>query len=227
MAIGMSSVAEPQAVRIVIADDQPIFRHGLRRLLEARPCLRVVGELGDSAAAIGLVRELQPDVLILGAANADSGVLETLRQVAALGLAVRTILLTGPGTTSAMMAAVELGARGVVPKDSPADALFSSIDCVMAGRFWIGVECGGNLRANVRRFEVERRQAKAFGLTPRELEIMRAVVAGRTNKAVALQFSISENTVKRHLMHIFDKVGASNRVELARFAAHHQVSHLR
>src|SRR4030081_864253 len=104
----MSSVSEPQAVRIVIADDQPIFRHGLRRLLEARPGLRIVGELGDSAAAIGLVRELQPDVLILGVANADRGFLETLRQIAALGLAVRTILLTGPGATSGMVAAGEL-----------------------------------------------------------------------------------------------------------------------
>lgn len=223
----MSSVSEPHAVRIVIVDDQPIFRHGLRRLLEARPGLRIVGALGDSAAAIGLVRELQPDVLILGVAHADGWLLETLRQIAALGLAVRTILLTGPGAATGMMAAVEVGARGVVPKDSPEEALFSSIECVMAGRFWIGVECVGNLSASVRRFEVKRRQAKAFSLTPRELEIMRAVVAGRTNKAVALQFSISENTVKRHLMHIFDKVGASNRVELARFAAHHQVGHFR
>lgn len=224
MTTAMNNVAASQSVRIVIADEQPIFRHGLRRLLEATPGLRIVGETGNSAATVSLVRDLQPDVLLLGVGNADGGCLETLRLIGALDAAVRTILLPGSRATSGMMAAIELGARGVVPKDSAEDALFASIDSVMAGRYWIGVECGANLSASVRRFEVERRQVKAFGLTPRELEIMGAVVDGRSNKAIAAHFSISENTVKRHLLHIFDKVGASNRVELARFAAHHQVA---
>ena len=98
-----------------------------------------------------------------------------------------------------------------------------SIDCVMAGQYWVGIERAADVVASVRQLEIARRRARAFGLTRRELELVRAIVNGETNKAIGRRFSISENTVKRHLTHIFNKVGASNRLELAMFAAHHQL----
>jgi len=81
----------------------------------------------------------------------------------------------------------------------------------------------GDVGASVRRLDHARRQSQSFGLTHRELEIVRAVVNGDTNREIAARLSISQNTVKRHLMHIFNKIGASNRVELALFAAHHRL----
>ena len=80
-----------------------------------------------------------------------------------------------------------------------------------------------DVAASVRKLETARRRTWAFGLTRRELDILNAVVSGETNKAIAARFSISENTVKRHLTQIFDKVGVSNRIELAIFAAHHRL----
>jgi DNA-binding NarL/FixJ family response regulator len=136
---------------------------------------------------------------------------------------VRTIILTGAIHTPEVVEAVECGAAGVLSKDSVADVLFKGIDSVMDGHYWVGNAAGSDVAASLRRFNVERRRAKAFGLTRRELEIVRVVVSGYTNKQIAQQFSISESTVKRHVTHIFDKLGASTRIEVALFAAHHRL----
>jgi len=210
--------------RLVIADEQPIFRDGLRRLLESQPGLRVVGEARNATEAAGLIAALNPDILLLSLAGSAPFPLEALEQLAIAGRPVRTILLTGAvNTPEVMSAAIQLGACGVVPRDSGPEVLFESIVSVMAGNYWVGRECVANVPASVKRLDTARRRTKAFGLTHRELEIIRSVLSGETNRQIARGFSISENTVKRHLSHIFDKVGASNRVELARFAAHHRL----
>jgi two-component system nitrate/nitrite response regulator NarL len=219
-------VTSPSFVRIVIADDQPIFRDGLRRLLETLPGLQIVGEASGDAHAAATIRAVKPDILLLGLPIAGPFRLEALEQTLAEGQGVRTILLAAPKTVDTcevIAAAAQLSAQGVVPKDSPPDALFQSIEGVMNGRYWAGRENVDNLAASVRKLATMRRRSMAFGLTRRELEILRAVVAGDTNKVIARRFSISENTVKRHLAQIFDKVGASNRTELAIFAAHHRL----
>ena len=218
------AAATAQPVRIVIADEHPIFRDGLRWLLETAPGLRVVGETGSGEEAAALVGRLQPDILLLGLATSGPIPLESLEGITAAGASVRTILLTGSvNTFEVMTAALQLGASGVVPKDSAAEVLFKSIDAVMAGQYWFGRECVSDVASSMRRLEHARRRTRAFGLTRRELAIVRSVVSGETNKQIAQQLSISENTVKRHITHIFNKVGASNRVELAVFAAHHQL----
>ena len=215
---------KPDAVRIVVSHEQPIFRDGLRRLLETVPTLRIVGEASNAQDAATLVREVHPDILLLSLGSADPVALEALEGLNAEGLTVRTILLTGSvDTPEVMSAAIQLGACGVVPKDSGSDVLFQSIESVMAGSYWVGRECVSDVAASVRRLDTTRRRTAAFGLTRRELDILRSVLKGDTNKEIARRFSISANTVKRHLSHIFDKVGASNRVELARFAAHHRL----
>jgi DNA-binding NarL/FixJ family response regulator len=210
------------AIRIVIADEFPIFRDGLRRLLERGARLRIVGE-GGVAAAAPLVCELQPDVLLLGSRTSDR-LAETLRPLAGAGVAVRTILLAQSIDSSEVAHALEIGASGVIAKDSAPELLLSCIDTVMAGEYWVGQDCAkADVHASVRRLDHARRQAQGFGLTRRELEIVRAVANGDTNREIAAGLSISQNTVKRHLMHIFNKVGASSRVELALFASHHRL----
>jgi two-component system nitrate/nitrite response regulator NarL len=209
-------------VRIVIADEHPIFRDGLRRLLETRPDLQIVGETGHGSTAAALVRELLPDILLLGLGSTGDGVLEVVRTTASCG-SVGTILLTGCVDTPEVASAFQLGARGVVPKDAPEDALFRGIDSVMDGDYWVGDKRVSNVAGSLRKLNVARRRAKAFGLTRRELDIVRAIVNGFTNKQIAQQSAISESTVKRHVTHIFDKLGASNRIEVALFAAHHRL----
>jgi two-component system, NarL family, nitrate/nitrite response regulator NarL len=221
-------VAQPaspssQTVRIVIADPQPIFRQGLRRLLETDPRLVIVCETDDGVGAAAAVRELRPDILLLGLTASGGRAVGTLREVAANGGGVRTIVLADRLGAPEVGGAVQLGACGVVPKDSAPDELFSSIHAVMAGQMWVGRGPTSTMGAGLKKLKAARRKVKAFGLTQREIEIVKAVMTGGGTKGIAERSSISENTVKSHLNHIFNKMGVSNRVELVQFAAHHRL----
>jgi two-component system nitrate/nitrite response regulator NarL len=212
-----------QQVRLVIADDHPIFRDGLRRLLEAEADLKVLGEASDGAEAVKMARALRPDILLLDLAMPKHPGLEALRELAvpANATPVRVILLTAAAEKSQIVEALQLGARGVVLKDSATQLLLKAIHTVMSGEYWVGRESVSNLvqylRTLMQASSDEARQKK-FGLTPRELEIVSAVVAGYSNKEIAEYFKISEDTVKHHLSNIFDKLGVSTRLELALFA---------
>jgi DNA-binding NarL/FixJ family response regulator len=216
-------LSRPAPARIVIADDYPIFRAGLRRLLETDQSLQIVGETAAGSAAVALVRELEPHILLLGPAPGTGPASDALRRLADAGVAVRTILLVRAIDTEEVSDALQSGACAILSKDSAAGVLFECIESVMAGHHWVGHARASNLAASVRRFAAARRQSQMFGLTRREQEIVRAVIDGDTNKEIARRLSISENTVKRHLMHIFNKVGASSRIELALFAGHHRL----
>jgi DNA-binding NarL/FixJ family response regulator len=210
-----------QLIHVVIADDRPIFRDGLRRLLQTEPRFRIVGETGPGRDAATLVRELRPDILLVDFAPETT--FETLTILAESGQAVRTIILAECVDGADLTRALELGARGLVLRDSAADVLFKSIHSVLAGQYWIVSDSAVDVAAAVRKLEVELRRRRVFGLTPREIEIVRMVVEGLTNKEIGEKLAIGENTVKSHLTHIFNKVGASSRIELALFAAHHRL----
>ena len=217
------SAATVPRVRVAVADGHPIFRDGLRRLLETDPRLLVVSEAGERTRTLTLVHESAPDILLLGLATSDQSAVETLRELAASNVLVRTIVLTDCVDTPDVLRALQFGARGVILKDSSPEVLFKCIHSVVAGDFWIGRERVSDAVGGLRKLQTARRRSRTFGLTPREIEIARAVVAGYTNKEIARHSSISENTVKSHVLHIFTKLGASNRVELALFVAHHRV----
>jgi DNA-binding NarL/FixJ family response regulator len=214
----------PQTIRVVIADESPIFRDGLRRVLEADPRFVTVGNTRPASVVPAILAASEPDVLLLGAASSGSFWADTLQAIATAGISIRTILLANCIDPSQVTTALESGASGVVAKDSTAALLFKSIDAVMAGYCWIGDErAERGVAASVRKLDYARRRTLGFGLTRRELEIIRAVLDGDTNRQIAARLSISENTVKRHLMHTYNKMGVSSRVELALFAAHHRL----
>jgi DNA-binding NarL/FixJ family response regulator len=195
----------------------------VRRLIEAEPDFAIVGDIGDGSAAVAIVRETAPDILLLGFATTAASAVDTIKAIADAGSPTKVILLTDRVDTPDVRLGVERGAKGVVPKDSSPALLFESIRAVVAGHFWLDKKQVAGALPALRKLEAARRKAKAFGLTRREIEILRAVVAGYTNKEIAERSSLSENTVKSHLTHIFNKSGASNRVELAIFAAHHRL----
>jgi two-component system, NarL family, nitrate/nitrite response regulator NarL len=212
------------AVRIAIADESPIFRDGLRHLLEADPRLHMVGHTSVGSMLLTLLGDARPDVLLLGPACSGSPWVDTLQAITDAGLSLRIILLAPAIDMPEVTAALRSGAVGVLAKDSAPELLFQSIAAVMAGHYWVGAErASRGVAASVRRLDHARRHALGFGLTRRELDIIRAVLDGDTNREIAARLTISENTVKRHLMHIFNKMGVSTRVELALFATHHRL----
>ena len=217
--------ARASTISVLIADDHAIFREALRKLLENDPKLAVVGEAGNGRDTIRLARELHPDILLLDLSMPITPGLEALREITQFAPRIRTLILTAEVGDSDVTEALQLGARGVLMKHAATELLFKSIHMVMAGQYWVGRDSVADLIEMLR----ERRAVPVvmpsdpvFGLTPRELEMVSAVVAGCSNNDIADKLAISSKTVKHHLTNIFDKLGLSNRLELALFAVQHR-----
>jgi DNA-binding NarL/FixJ family response regulator len=197
------------SIRIIIADDHAIFRDGLRRLLATQEDFHVIGEASDGKEAISLTQSLKPDVLLLDLAMPRVPGMEVLRELSKQETPVRTILLTAAIQPFAVTSALQLGARGIVLKASPPEMLLKSIRSVHEGQFWVGSEPVTTwARAG-------QGGTSGFGLTSREIEIISAIKQGSSNREIAGQLAISEETVKRHLSNIYGKLGVSSRLELA------------
>lgn len=224
MATAPSRTLSP--IRILIADDHALFRDGLRRLLETEEGFEVVGEAGDGEMLLDLARQTRADIILLDLAMPRQDGMEVLRELAAEELPVRTLLLTASIDKSQIVQALKRGAYGVILKESTSQRLFDSIRCVMAGQYWIGRESVSDLVKALRSVAPSDgpNRSREYGLTPRELEIVALVVAGYSNPDIAQRCSISEQTVKHHISNIFDKLGVSNRLELALFAVSHRLT---
>jgi DNA-binding NarL/FixJ family response regulator len=210
-------------VHLVICDDHPIFRDGLRRLLESEPGFSVIGEAANPRDAVTAVRVQQPDVLLLDLMMPGGGGLAALRQLFAEPTQTRIVLLTAAIERNEQLAAASLGVRGIITKESATSLLFKCIRAVMAGEYWFGKESVKDLSEALQHRAHARRPTEAGALTPRELDIVAAIVDGAGNKDIAQQFGVSQQTVKNHLSSIFDKLGVSTRLELALYAINHNL----
>jgi two-component system nitrate/nitrite response regulator NarL len=215
----------PDPIRLLIADDHAIFRYGLRKLIETQPDFTIVGEASDGIEAVQRVRDLKPDVLTLDLTMPRMSGLDVVAELERTHATVRTIMLVASLDRAGTIKALQNGARGIVLKESATELLFKAIRCVMAGQYWVGHDTVSDLVQTLGRLTSgsgTRAQSK-FGLTRRELEVVGLVAAGFTNREIAVKHGLSEDTIKHHLTNIFDKTGASNRLELALFAVHHQL----
>jgi two-component system, NarL family, nitrate/nitrite response regulator NarL len=212
--------------RILLADDHAMFRDGLKRLIALEPDLRVVGESGDVASAIRQTTQLQPDVILLDMAMPGGGGLDVLKALSSGPTTkTRAIVLTAASARSSLIEALQLGARGIVLKESVAGIAFTAIRAVMRNDYWVGDCAVAGLVQAILRLMTKNdngdRKTNRFGLTPREMDIVPQVAAGASNKDIAQLFSLREDTVKHHLSNIFDKLGVGSRLELAIFAINH------
>ena len=211
-------------IRVVIADDHAIFREGLRKLLEGAGDIVVIGEAGDGDEAVQLLNKLKPDVLLLDLRMPNKDGLGVLEEMNGQSEQTRVILVTEGENEHDVVRAMRLGARGVVWKQSASALLLKSIRKVYAGEIWLDNRMTAELiDAFKKSSDAGVRREKPL-LSPREREIVQLVAQGFRNREIAEKLFISEQTVKNHLHNIFDKLGVSDRLELALYAIHHRLT---
>ena len=218
------AVAAADVIRIGIADDHPIFRDGLRRLLQIEPDMLVVGDVESAPLAVAFAHAQKPDILLLDLAMPKVSGLEALATAPEFVRTTRVVILTAAIDTNDMVKALMLGVRGIVLKAAATCVLIEAIRTVMHGRYWIVREPVSDILRAIQDLQTGNSRPQplpSFRLTEREHEIVRLVAEAAGNKEIADLLGISEKTVKNHLTHIFDKLGVSGRLELAIFAFDH------
>ena len=212
-----------QAIRILVADDHAIFRDGLRKLLEVTDEVQIVGEASNGVECTKMLAKFKPDILLLDLRMPEKDGLGVLEEVNFDTLPTRVIVLTAAEDDRDVVRAMRLGARGVVLKQSASDLLLKSIRKVYDGEIWLDNRMTAEvIDAFKKSSESGQRREKPL-LSDREKEIVQLVAQGFRNREIGEKLFISEQTVKNHLHNIFDKLGVSDRLELALYAIHHRL----
>jgi len=191
-------------IRLLIADDHPVVRDGLRAMLATQPDMELVGEAATGTEAVTQARALRPDVVLmdLQMPGLDGpGAIATLREQAP---EVRVLVLTTYGTDADITRAVDAGATGYLLKDAPREQLFAAIRSAARGESVLSPSVATRVLGRMRAPAEE-------ALSPRELEILQAVARGLSNKDIGRQLYVSEATVKTHLLRVFSKLGVDDR----------------
>lgn len=210
------------AIRIVVADSHPLFALGVRALVDDHPALEVVGEATDGEKTLQILGRTRPDVLLLDAALERIGGLEVLNRLQSMKLPTRAVLVAAAIDGTELRTALIRGARGVLLKHVAGDLMIKCVRQVVKGEYWIGRDSVADLVDALRRSS--RAEDPASTLSQRERDIVSAVLKGASNKDIAWQLGLGEQTVKNHLRRIFAKLHVANRVELAVLAMANQIA---
>jgi two-component system nitrate/nitrite response regulator NarL len=212
-----------QTIRVLMADDHEIFRDGLRKLLESEDDIKIVGEASNGNECVHMLTKLKPDILLLDLRMPGKDGLAVLEETNPDSLTTRIIVLTAAEDDRDAVRAMRLGARGIVLKQSASDLLVKSIHRVHGGEIWMDSRITAEvMKAFAQSSDSGSRRDKPL-LSDREKEIVQLLAQGYRNKEIGEKLIISEQTVKNHLHNIFDKLGVSDRLELALYAIHHRL----
>ena len=217
-----SATETPARIRVVLADDHPIVRDGLRKLLSLEEDIDVVGEASDGREVLQVVQQTEPDVVILDLRMPNLDGLAALQALQQMNKKAKVIVLTASEDKNEFVQAMKLGCSGIVLKQTAPELIVKSIRKVYAGEIWLDSH---TTAAVMRQFAAPGEVIGGKGrerspLSAREREIVSLVAQGYKNKEMAEKMFISEQTVKNHLHNIFDKLGVSDRLELALYAIH-------
>jgi DNA-binding NarL/FixJ family response regulator len=230
---GVTATSTPKPkIRIVVADDHPIFRDGLCKLLALEEDFEVVAQASDGRQVLDVLQQLEPDILLLDLKMPGLDGLSTLQRLQGSKNKTRVIVLTASDDKNEFVHAMKLGTSGIVLKQTATELLIKSIRKVHAGEIWLDSHTTAEV---IRRFvsadetpvsappQAAPRERERSPLSQREREIVALVAQGFKNKEMAEKMFISEQTVKNHLHNIFDKLGVSDRLELALYAIHNNL----
>ncbi len=226
-----TSLSSKSKIRIVVADDHPIFRDGLCKLLALEEDFEVVAQAQDGREVLDVLQQHEPDILLLDLKMPGLDGLGTLQRLQNARNKTRVIVLTASDDKNEFVQAMKLGTSGIVLKQTATELLIKSIRKVHAGEIWLDSH---TTAAVIRQFvaadeapaaptTATPRDRERSPLSQREREIVALVAQGFKNKEMAEKMFISEQTVKNHLHNIFDKLGVSDRLELALYAIHNNL----
>ena len=194
-------------IRVLVVDDHPLVRHGLVSILKFEKDMELVGDAADGPEAVRLILERRPDVVLLDLRLPTFSGIEVMRQVRGRMPAVRFLVLTTYDTDEYIGPALAAGAQGYLLKDAMPDDLARGVRAVMQGGAALEPQVAARLLERMSGAESDEE------LSARELDVLRLLVSGASNKAIAAQLNLSENTIKTHLSHIFGKLGVQSRAE--------------
>ena len=205
-----------QTVRVLIADDQTLFRVGLARLLEEDPRVEIVGQAGDGAEAVKLAGTVMPDVILMDLKMPNVDGIEATRQILAKHPGVKVLLLTTFEADNHVIQALKAGASGYILKDSRPDSIVSSLLAVMAGERVMASAVANRVLEML----TGTTTPKEFydGLTGREIEILKLLAGGMANKQIAYKLKISEKTVRNHVSNMYEKLNIYDRSQAVLYA---------
>ena len=206
-------------IRVLLVDDQGLFREALATLLGLHSQLEIVGEAGDGEAGVALAQTLRPDVVLMDLRMPGMSGVEATRRLRGLVPEARVLVLTTFEDDDEVLAAIEVGAAGYMLKASPAEKLVEAICTVMRGGSPLEPSVASKVMAELarlsRRQSDERCQRLADPLSARELEVLRALCEGLSNKEIAGKLGLTEGTVKNHMTQVLSKLGVLDRTQAA------------
>lgn len=209
---------------VMLVDDHPLLRKGLRQLLAFEAEFEVVAEAGSGAEALTTAPELDPDLIILDLNMQGMDGLETLKRLRDEGVTSRIVMLTVSDSNEDVIKAIGLGADGYLLKDSDPDELLEQIKKAASGKMVLSDAVNAALATAIRR-PAEKPAADINSLTNREYEILSLIAKGQSNKLIARELDISDGTVKVHVKHLLKKLNLRSRVEAAVWMVNHQGRH--
>jgi len=202
-------------IRVLIADDHAVVRQGLRTFLDLQPDVEVAGEAADGEEAVEAAGRLSPDVVLLDLAMPRLDGVAALPRLREAAPAARVIVLTSFGEDDRVFAALRAGAAGFLLKDVEPAELVRGIRTAHAGQAPLSPAVAARV---VEELAHPGRRAGGDELTPRELEVLRLIAGGRSNKRIALELGVAEKTVKTHVSHVLAKLGLADRTQAALYA---------
>lgn len=210
-------------IEIIIADDHMMIREGLKQLLELDGTMKVIAEANDGEECLNLLnKKIHPDILLLDINMPKKNGIEVLEYIKQNKIPVKVLILTVHNEVEYLLKAVDIGIDGYLLKDSSYDELKEAIDVVISGNTYIQPSLLPALNESMEDYALDKEKIEC--LTKRELDVLRLISEGCSNKKIFDELTISERTVKNHISHIFRKIDVEDRTQAAVFAIRNKIS---